>query len=379
MNTIHDHDEPIDPRLKDLLDRLRPIPPRDPKAAAQRKARFMAELDELFTIQPHPSRQLLTGWQSIFHTLKERFTMLKLAQRTVLITLIVIGVFLIGGFSMTAAAQSALPGDALYPVKTGMEQVQLSMKTDSGAQAELYVEFAGRRLAEIEKLVDAGRYEEVSAVAAEFQVSVQKALQAVQALAATNPTRATELAGILANRLVSYTQTLTRMIGSVPTPIQPSLQSAANSAQSALDNQNDNDDGNVNDNDNGNDNDDGNVNDNDDGNVNDNDDGNVNDNDDGNVNDNDDGNVNDNDDGNVNDNNNGNVNDNDNGNVNDNDDGNVNDNDDGNVNDNNNGNVNDNDNGNVNDNDNGGNNGYIPPASTLVFSGLVLNIDTIMI
>jgi hypothetical protein len=50
------------------------------------------------------------------------------------------------------AAQSSLPGDLLYPVKTGVEDVRLLVAPDSPAKAELNLEFALTRLVEMSEL-----------------------------------------------------------------------------------------------------------------------------------------------------------------------------------------------------------------------------------
>ena len=52
------------------------------------------------------------------------------------------------------AAQGSLPGDLLYPVKTGGEDARLLLTVDSAARVELNLEFARARLQEISRLVN---------------------------------------------------------------------------------------------------------------------------------------------------------------------------------------------------------------------------------
>ena len=59
------------------------------------------------------------------------------------------------------AAQSALPGDLLYGVKTGMESLQLAI-TPAEDDAELHLAFADRRLAEIEALAAQNRFDDIA-------------------------------------------------------------------------------------------------------------------------------------------------------------------------------------------------------------------------
>ncbi len=52
------------------------------------------------------------------------------------------------------AAQGSLPGDVLYPVKIGTEDARLLIANDSSAKAELNLEFAQKRLVEMNKLAN---------------------------------------------------------------------------------------------------------------------------------------------------------------------------------------------------------------------------------
>ncbi|MFI5619711.1 DUF5667 domain-containing protein [Streptomyces sp. NPDC051567] len=63
-----------------------------------------------------------------------------------------------GAFSGVAAASSdALPGDHLYPVKRGMEDLKLGMADDDSDRGELYLDQASNRLSEIRRLMERGR------------------------------------------------------------------------------------------------------------------------------------------------------------------------------------------------------------------------------
>ena len=65
-------------------------------------------------------------------------------------------VFSITAYSSVATAQAAkasLPGDALYPVKLGIEQVQVGLVFSEERKAELEVRFAGTRLEEVKEII----------------------------------------------------------------------------------------------------------------------------------------------------------------------------------------------------------------------------------
>lgn len=56
------------------------------------------------------------------------------------------------GVGFAAASQSALPGDLLYPVKRGIEQLQIRTAGSQGDQGREYLEQADTRLTEVEDL-----------------------------------------------------------------------------------------------------------------------------------------------------------------------------------------------------------------------------------
>lgn len=57
-----------------------------------------------------------------------------------------------GGIGMSFASQNTIPGDIFYPVKLTIEKAQVSLKTTEEGKVKLEVEFAGRRLEELNKV-----------------------------------------------------------------------------------------------------------------------------------------------------------------------------------------------------------------------------------
>ena len=63
--------------------------------------------------------------------------------------------FLIGsGAGITFASQDALPGDALYPAKLAIEKIMVATAGNVEKKTELRLEYAGRRLGEVGKMVE---------------------------------------------------------------------------------------------------------------------------------------------------------------------------------------------------------------------------------
>lgn len=75
-------------------------------------------------------------------------------------------VILAGGAGSAYASQSSLPGDLLYPVKIGMENIQVAITRDPEEKAYLYLKIAERRINEIAAGVSLSRTPAASALAA---------------------------------------------------------------------------------------------------------------------------------------------------------------------------------------------------------------------
>jgi cytoskeletal protein CcmA (bactofilin family) len=253
-------EEQIDPRVAELLETLRDLPARQPQAQDRSRARFLAELDAL----PSPNPSLSVP--------KEGFKMFSTKKRFVLSSLVFIAVallFVFGGSALTVlASQSALPGDRLYPIKTSMEQTRSSFSRDAGDRAELYIEFAGRRLEEIELLIVEGRFRNVAPTTLEFEMHVQNALLEIDTVAAQDPERAAQLLARITQSLVRYANALSLMVDDVPDSVRAEMLRALRAARLAGGIDNENENANTNDNLNENRNDNANLNEN--ANVNDN-------------------------------------------------------------------------------------------------------------
>src|SRR3989338_5645759 len=58
------------------------------------------------------------------------------------------------GAGITFASQNALPGDALYPAKLAIEKIMVATAGNVEKKTELRLEYAGRRLSEVGKMVE---------------------------------------------------------------------------------------------------------------------------------------------------------------------------------------------------------------------------------
>ncbi len=232
MTSRKEREQPVDPQLEEMLDLLRPTPPIDAEMAARGQARFMAEMEELFGPIPGTPLARLAGWISTLYQPKGKYTMATSRQKFVFATLVIfIAMFVLvfGGVSATAyAAQFSLPGDALYPVKTSLEQTQLGLSLNAARQAELQLEFAQRRLDEVAALIEEGRFNDIETATGEFEYHIQQAIDTLELVAAGDPARAEELAAKISSALSSYASTLSGMMANVPETVKPAFERAIN-------------------------------------------------------------------------------------------------------------------------------------------------------
>lgn len=229
MRTSNDNRE-SDSRLVKLIQLLHPVPERNPRAIEQGRQKFLDDLDELFP-EPITRPAALLGW--IFN--RERMAAAPrvrsgLALTTVMIVVTLV-VFLTGGAGLTVyAAQKALPGDALYPVKTRFEQTRINLTTDHYRLATIQLGLAQERLNEIEALIEEKRFDLVANTAAEFEHHIQLAIEAVHQLANEDPDRASQLSARITDELNRYTQALNAMVNKLPDEVKAKVEESINNS-----------------------------------------------------------------------------------------------------------------------------------------------------
>jgi hypothetical protein len=158
-------------RLKPLLQaalvsRSLPKPEPSREAVQSGKNRLLAEVDSLrlenkfSKNRTKPADARYTGrlLEKIHRFIEKENIDMKLVPRLAIYVLITA---LVGGFFSISASASSLPGDPLYGLKLGWEQVQMAFTFDDDAQEELEEEFESERLFEVEELLEEGREEEI--------------------------------------------------------------------------------------------------------------------------------------------------------------------------------------------------------------------------
>jgi hypothetical protein len=222
----------LDPHLLKWFEGLRPTPPRDHKRAAQGRESFLQEARSLGRPVSRAADRRGSGWVGLFQPLtsRESWSMTRVA-----VLLLSIVLFLGGGVGVTAyAAQSALPGDVLYGVKTGWEDAQLALSSTAAGDFELHLQFARARLNEIMTLVAQGRHEDAEAAVDALAYQLRQAREALRVVAEEDPLLAVELAGRYVDFVTESRQAIAALVLSAPKHAQGVLDDALGVLEAAL-------------------------------------------------------------------------------------------------------------------------------------------------
>jgi hypothetical protein len=220
-------EQEIDSQLKEMLDLLRPVPRRNPEAIRRSRSRFNTDLDFYFPVE--------ASYQGAVVAPVVKSAPIKARPRTgsyrpvfayLALALVIVMAMVSGGVVTALAAGSALPGDALYPLKLEVEQARLSLTTNPERQAELYLQFAEKRLDEMNALAELGQYAALEQLAAQYNFNVAMALHKAQDLENRKPDQALRLRAQAAQALGVLKQTFDVVISNAPPALQPVLQSA---------------------------------------------------------------------------------------------------------------------------------------------------------
>lgn len=197
----------LDSRLADLLDELKSVPARDPRAAARGKNKFLAEAVSLSENRRH------SWWTTIFQQ-KENF-----AMNLIVSTLIIVGL-LFGSGATVAAAQDDLPTGALYQIKLLSEDAQLFLNTDPAAKIDLLMQQAQIRTEEMAALKSQG-VTPPAALTARTQDRIDQALQIASTL---GETEVTDTLLQIRDRLQTQDRLLTQLQDGTCTNCEPILE-----------------------------------------------------------------------------------------------------------------------------------------------------------
>jgi uncharacterized Zn ribbon protein len=213
----------IDPQMKKLMDLIRAVPARDPQAVARGRARFHAEIEAVF-----PTRKIFT-LPAIFpkKTTSQTRPFIPVFAMRAAIALVMVLALLFSGAGITAmAAQNALPGETLYPLKTGLEDLRVSLTLNDIQQIELHLAFAEHRIDELKEIIQAGETQELASTTARFEREINLAAGTMRDLFTRDPDKAAEFAPKLTAMLSNYAEMLAEIKSNAPETAQRDVEHA---------------------------------------------------------------------------------------------------------------------------------------------------------
>lgn len=232
---MNENEQLIEQELEALLKELRSAPVRDPEAVRIGRGRFTEQVDAYLGNATHTHMAVGGVWISIQNRIAEVLTVNKFAVTAIAIVLAAAIVLFGSATATVSAANEALPGDALYSIKMGIEQTQVRLAGSAFDEAMIYLDFAERRLDETAKLITGGRFEDVPTATQEFKSYVKLAIETLGIVAAEDPGRAEKLASHISETLGRYTEVLLGMLVDVPDTINEDLQRALLASEGIFD------------------------------------------------------------------------------------------------------------------------------------------------
>lgn len=153
----------------------------------------------------------------------------------VLVGFVVAAVVFLGGTGvMVSAAQGALPGDALYPVKTANEAFQVAVSFSPIDKAELHLNFAQNRAAEIQALGRLGRFEQVPTAATAYQREINQTVELLVQASGRYPDQAAALFPQVEKGLARDTKILSDVSQMLPEDSKTDLDKAIMASNSSV-------------------------------------------------------------------------------------------------------------------------------------------------
>jgi hypothetical protein len=132
-----------------------PRPTLDPARKTVQRAQLIAAMEQALADGSFPARTRVPE-QRGGGRLRRLTPTSKLSRRLAVGGLTVgVAAGALGG--VAAASTNALPGDTLYPLKRGMEDLKLDMASGDTARGKIYLDMASTRLQEARRLMDRGR------------------------------------------------------------------------------------------------------------------------------------------------------------------------------------------------------------------------------
>jgi len=194
-------------RVRDILTPASPSAEFQKTSAARLRRRLKAVMDDSRRRSPVPYSPFRGIW-------------IRAAAAVFVLTGVII---LVSGWGVTTASAQALPGDALYPVKIGVEEISLAFTWSAAGDVALLADFADERLEEVQELIRKDRAADLVTGLGEYEKTLDRLDSALETL--PSDSGSAQLEDILA-RLARHAGVLLNLRGQMPPPAQTALDRA---------------------------------------------------------------------------------------------------------------------------------------------------------
>lgn len=147
-------------------------------------------------------------------------------------TLVITFALLLTSTGVARASSDALPGDVLYPVKRGVEEIRLAITFSESGDAELLNDFTTERVDEIEALILTGRDEYLDEALEDYEVMLDRLVTQVTQLSQSEDQKSLDR---LALSLLHQVEVLERVKANAPDDVQVKMEEVKEQTQHGKD------------------------------------------------------------------------------------------------------------------------------------------------
>jgi len=150
-------------------------------------------------------------------------------KKVAVIVAVVLAFSALGGTAY--AAQDSLPGDALYPVRLGLERMAMMLRGDDVTRAERGLNFADRRVREMVTLTEQGRPDDLNLTVEKYCYALNMSMARMEGALGKGRSQAGDIAELVAGATAEHLSILDGLYDIVPDEAKPAVQRAMEEAQ----------------------------------------------------------------------------------------------------------------------------------------------------
>lgn len=172
----------------------------------------------------------MSDWGGFFRSL---FRGPKLAISPVLAIIVVLVLILGSGTGAAFASNNALPGDNLYPVKVWVENTRLGITGSQYSGARMHLDFAGRRVTEMQGLVSQHRTDSMHATVSGYTSHLNDTVASLSKDSSLTPQQKVVVASEIVQNLPAQRSAMGEMDNNLPGDMQQMMEEAQQAALEA--------------------------------------------------------------------------------------------------------------------------------------------------